>query len=260
VQQDLPGVGENLQDHLNARFVQKLARGDTLNTRFNNPVLKAWMGVQYALARRGPMTSGSPPLAGFFKSDPSLETPDLQFLAGTVSYEKLGAKPHPFPAISGGICNMRPRSRGYVRIADADPASHPRIVHNYLMDSEDQRIAVKSLRMMRDIFKAPALRAYSPQDLMPGAAVESDDELLDYIRHTGSTAFHPVGTCRMGNDPMAVVDARLRVHGVDALRIVDASVMPTLVSGNTNAATIMIAEKASDMIKGDRRAAGARAA
>nr|WP_087575759.1 GMC oxidoreductase [Sphingomonas sp. CDS-1] len=231
-----------------------------MNTRFNSLYLKALMGVEYALLRRGPMTSGSPPLAGFLKSDPSQEVPDLQFLAGTVSYERLGERPHDFPAIAGGICNMRPRSRGHVRIKSKASSDHPAIVHNYLMDPYDQALAVKSVRIMRDIFRAPAMQPYRPQEYMPGAAVQSDEQLLDYVRRTGSTAFHPVGTCKMGDDAMAVVDARLRVRGVGGFRVVDASIMPNLVSGNSNAATIMIAEKAADMIRQDAKSQMGRAA
>jgi choline dehydrogenase len=256
----LPGVGENLQDHINARFIHKLVRGDTMNTRFHNPIKKALMGVEYFLFRRGPMTSGVPPLSGFARSDPSRETPNVQFHATTASYEDLGQGPHRFPVIAGGICNLRPRSRGHVRIKNTDPRSQPALVHNYLVDEDDQRVALDSIRLMRRIIGAPALAGYAPQAYMPPAQCQTDLELLQNIRVKAWTAFHPVGTCKMGRDSMAVVDERLRVHGVAGLRVVDASIMPRLISGNTNAPTIMIAEKGAEMIIEDRQAALGRAA
>jgi choline dehydrogenase len=254
VHRDLPGVGENLQDHINARFVQKLARGDTMNTRFHNPFSKALMGVEYFLFRRGPMTSGVPPLSGFARSDPSRETPNVQFHATTASYENLGEGPHRFPVLAGGICNLRPRSRGNVRIKSIDPFTHPALLHNYLVHEDDQRVAIDSLRLMRRIIAAPALARYEPEDYMPSKECQTDEELLEQIRAKAWTAFHPVGTCKMGQGAMAVVDERLCVHGIIGLRVIDASIMPTLVSGNTNAPTIMIAEKGAQMIKEDRRA------
>lgn len=254
VHRELPGVGENLQDHVNARFIQRLASGDTMNTRLNNPLKKMLMGIEYFLLRQGPMTNGAPPLSGFAKSDPSRGRPNVQFHATTASYESLGTGPHPFPVIAGGICNLRPRSRGFVRIQSADPSVYPALLHNYLVDEDDQRVALDSVRLMRRIFGASALAGYEPQDYMPPGDCTADEALLAQIRAKAWTAFHPVGTCKMGRDAMAVVDERLRVRGVAQLRVVDASIMPTLVSGNTNAPAIMIAEKGADMILKDRRA------
>ena len=260
VHRELPGVGANLQDHINARYIQRLSHGDTMNTRLNSPIRKALMGVEYFLLRNGPMTNGAPPLSGFAKSDPARDRANLQFHATTASYENLGEGPHRFPVIAGGICNLRPRSRGHVRIKSADPNVYPQLLHNYLVDADDQQVAVASIRLMRRIFNAPALKTYAPRDYMPPADCQTDDALLEQIRAKAWTAFHPVGTCKMGQDAMAVVDSRLRVHGIERLRVVDASIMPTLVSGNTNAPTIMIAEKGAAMILDDRRAITAKVA
>jgi choline dehydrogenase len=258
VVRDLPGVGENLQDHLTAPFKAKLRDADTMNTRFNHPIKKALMGMQYFFLRRGPMTSGAPPLTGFARSDPLRETPNLQFFADTLSFEKRGELPQKFPVIAVAICNLRPRSRGHVRIKSADPEVPPAMLHNYLTDSDDQQVAIESIKLLERIFNAPALSRYQPARYMPPAGIRLDEDLLAAIRSTASTASHPVGTCKMGNDSRAVVDARLRVHGLEALRVVDASIMPTLVSGNTNAPSIMIAEKAADMIKQDAQSLQSR--
>lgn len=251
VVRDLPGVGENLQDHLTTPFKVKLRDADTMNTRFNHPIKKALMGMHYVVLRRGPMTSGAPPLTAFARSDPSRETPNLQLFADTLSFEKRGELPQKFPVIAVAICNLRPRSRGHVRIKSAQPSMPPAMLHNYLTDSDDQRVALDSVKLLERIFNAPALSRYQPARYMPPADLRSDAELLTAIRSTASTAFHPVGTCKMGSDANAVVDARLRVHGIEGLRVVDASIMPTLISGNTNGPSIMIAEKAADMIKQD---------
>ena len=252
VKRDIPGAGENLQDHINARFILKLAHGDTMNTRFHNPISKALMGVEYLLFKTGPMTIGSI-LTGFARSDLSRESPNLQFHAMAASYDELGGAPHEFPALGGGVCNLRPRSRGQVRIKSASSFVAPSLLHNFLVDSDDQQVAVDSIRLMRRIFGQHALAAYSPQEYLPSRTCETDEEVLNNIRSTSWTAYHPVGTCKMGSDSMAVVDHRLRVIGIDALRVADASIMPTLISGNTNAPAIMIGEKASDMILEDRR-------
>jgi choline dehydrogenase len=255
VERDLPGVGENLQDHINARFVLRLAHGATMNTRLRNPISKALMGVEYFLFMSGPMTIGSI-LTGFARSDGSRETPNLQFHALAASFDELGGAPHEFPALGGGVCNLRPRSRGHVRIKTASAFDAPSLLHNFLVDSDDQRVAIDSIRLMMRIFEQPALSPYSPQEYLPPGTCKTDEQVLENIRSTSSTAYHPVGTCKMGADRMAVVDHQLRVIGVDALRVADASVMPTLVSGNTNAPAIMIGEKASDMILEDRRRLG----
>ncbi len=255
VRQDTPGVGGNLQDHLNVRTIWKLSRGDTFNMRYHSPIKKILMGAEYFLLRRGPLVLGSPPMSGFVRSDPSRETPNIQYQMMTITFDKLGDPPHNFPAVASNICNLRPRSRGYVRIKSADPQVYPAVLHNYLMDPDDQRVAVDSIRLMRRIAAAPAFRRFGPQDHMPPAHYTTDEQLLEHARNFGLTVFHPVGTCKMGSDPTAVVDDRLRVRGFAGLRVVDASVMPAITSGNTNAPTIMVAEKAADMIKADRRTA-----
>lgn len=249
---ELPGVGENLQDHVNARFIHKLTNGDTMNTRLHKPLGRIRMGIEYLLFRNGPMTSGVPPLSGFARSDASRQAANVQFHATTASYESIGAGFHDFPVLAGGICNLRPRSRGCVRLKSPDPLEHPSLLHNYLVDPDDQRVAIDSIRLMRRIFSMPALTRYQPEAYMPPARCENDADLLADVREKAWTAFHPVGTCKMGTDAMAVVDQRLRVKGIGSLRVVDASIMPTLVSGNTNAPTIMIAEKGAQMIKEDR--------
>jgi choline dehydrogenase len=260
VQLDAPGVGENLQDHLNVRTIWKLTRGDTFNMRFHNPIKKFLMGAEYFLLKRGPLVLGSPPMSGFARSDPSRETPNIQYQMMTITFDKLGDPPHRFPAVASNICNLRPRSRGHVRITSADPQTHPAVLHNYLMDPDDQRVAIDSIRLMRRIVASPAMKPLGPVDHMPPADFTTDEQLLEHARNFGLTVFHPVGTCRMGQDATAVVDDRLRLRGLAGLRVVDASVMPAIPSGNTNAPTIMIAEKACDMIKADRKAGSLGAA
>jgi choline dehydrogenase len=260
VRHDIPGVGDNLQDHLNVRTIWKLTRGDTFNMRYHNPLKKFLMGAEYFLLKRGPLVLGSPPMSGFARSDPSRETPNIQYQMMTITFDKLGDPPHKFPAVASNICNLRPRSRGHVRIKSADPHVYPAVLHNYLMDADDQRVAVDSIKLMRRIVASPAFQPFGPQDHMPPAHFTSDAQLLEHARNFGLTVFHPVGTCRMGSDATAVVDDRLRVRGLAGLRVVDASVMPAITSGNTNAPTIMIAEKASDMIKADRKAGAVGAA
>ena len=260
VQHDAPGVGENLHDHLNLRTIMKLTSGDTFNMRYHNLFKKMLMGVEYFLFKTGPMVLAAPPMSGFTKSDPSRETPNIQYQMMTITFDKLGDAPHPFPAVTTNVCNLRPRSRGHVRIKSADANIHPAVLHNYLVDSDDQRVAIDSLKLVRRLYAAPAFKRFGPIDMLPAADVQTDAQLLEHARNFSLTVFHPVGTCRMGQDNMAVVDERLRVRGIDGLRVVDASIMPTISSGNTNAPTIMIAEKASDMIKADRKGAARMAA
>jgi choline dehydrogenase len=196
-----------------------------------------------------------PPLMNVFaKSDPSRESANVQIQASAASFERPGAPPHPFPGFTGGACNLRPASRGYVRVRGADPGAAPAILHNYLDAEDDRRVAVGILKLMRRIASARALAPYRPEEYRPGPQARSDAELLAFARENGNTVFHPVGTCKMGHDALAVVDERLRVRGLQALRVADASIMPTICSGNTNSATLMIAEKAADLIKEDRRA------
>jgi choline dehydrogenase len=257
VRHDLPGVGENLQDHLQIRTVYKVRNTVTLNERANKHHHRLMMGLEYFLLKRGPLTMAPSQLGAFAKSDASRETPNLEYHVQPLSLDKFGDPLHPFPAFTASVCNLRPTSRGTVRLKSADPRAHPAIRPNYLATSEDRHVAADAIRLTRRIAAAPALARFEPEEFLPGPAIQSDEELAKAAGQIGTTIFHPVGTCKMGPDPMAVVDERLRVHGLDGLRVVDASVMPTITSGNTNSPTVMIAEKASDMIREDRRAARA---
>ncbi len=256
---DLAGVGENLQDHLQLRLIYKVKNTVTLNQQAGSLFGKARMGLEYALFRRGPLTMAPSQLGAFAKSDASRETPNLQYHIQPLSLDKFGDPLHDFPAFTASVCNLRPESRGSIRIQSSDPAVAPAIRPNYLAEAADQRVAVDAIRLTRRIVGAKALALFAPEEYLPGANAESDDELVKAAGDIGTTIFHPVGTCKMGPDERAVVDERLRVHGLAGLRVVDASVMPTITSGNTNAPTIMIAEKASEMIREDRKA-GSRAA
>jgi choline dehydrogenase len=208
-------------------------------------------GAQYAALRRGPLTIAAGTSGAFFKTDPRLASPDIQIHFLPFSTDKMGEKLHAYSAFSASICQLRPESRGSLRIKSADPSAPPEIRINYLATDTDRTANVEGLKMLRKILHAPALKPYVIAEAEPGAKVATDDELLNYCRERGSTIYHPTSTCRMGNDPLAVVDQQLRVRGLDGLRVIDASVMPDLVSGNTNAPTIMIAEKASEMILQD---------
>ena len=245
----LPGVGENLHDHLQIRLMYKVRNTRTLNERANSLVGKALMGLEYLLFRTGPLTMPPSQLGAFAKSDPAQPSANIEWHVQPLSLDKFGDPLHPFPAITPSVCNLRPTSRGHVRITSPDPHAHPTISVNYLATPEDQRVAVDGMRFTRRIMAAPALARFAPEEWRPGAAVESDSDLLHAAGDLGTTIFHPVGTCRMGADPLAVVDDRLRVHGVARLRVVDASVMPRITSGNTNAPTVMIAEKGAELIR-----------
>jgi choline dehydrogenase len=249
---DLPGVGENLQDHLQLRLVFKVTGVKTLNVTANRLLGRAAIALEYALRRSGPMSMAPSQLGLFARSDPSLETPDLQWHIQPLSLDKFGEKLHPFPAFTASVCHLRPQSRGSVRLASPDPAAHPAIRPNYLSVEADRRAAVAGIRRTREIAGQPALARYRPEEFRPGAALRSDDELARAAGEIGTTIFHPVGTARMGTDPGAVVDPELRVRGIAGLRVVDASVMPTITSGNTASPTVMIAEKAADLIRGRR--------
>jgi choline dehydrogenase len=253
----LPGVGENLQDHLQVRLAYKVSNTKTLNERANRVLGRVGIGLEYALFRRGPMSMAPSQLGAFVKSDPSRETPDLQYHVQPLTLERFGEKLHAFPAFTAAVCNLRPTSRGTIRIASPDPREAPAIRPNYLATEEDRRVAVAGIRLTRRIVAAPALARFAPEEFKPGPAVQSDAELARAAGDIATTIFHPVGTCRMGPDELAVVDDRLRVHGIAGLRVVDASIMPTITSGNTNAPTVMIAEKAADMIREDARSAHA---
>jgi choline dehydrogenase len=211
------------------------------------------MGLEYALFRRGPLTMAPSQLGAFAKSDPARETPDLEYHVQPLSLDKFGEPLHPFPAFTASVCNLRPESRGTVRIRSKEPDAAPAIRPHYLATEADRLVAAAAIRLTRRICAAPALARFEPEEFLPGAQLVSDEELAKAAGDIGTTIFHPVGTCKMGQDPLAVVDERLRVRGVEGLRVVDASIMPTITSGNTNAPTIMIAEKASDMIKEDTR-------
>jgi choline dehydrogenase len=250
---DAPGVGHDLQDHLQVRVVMRCSQAITLNDIVNNPVRKIMTGLQYAAFRSGPLTIAAGTSGAFFKTDPRLATPDIQVHFLPFSTDKMGEKLHSFSGFSASVCQLRPESRGSLRIRSADPAAPPEIRINYLSTEVDRTANVEGLKILRKILRAKALSPYVVEEVDPGAKVVSDEALLAYCRTRGSTIYHPTSTCRMGNDPLAVVDQRLRVRGVEGLRVVDASVMPDLVSGNTNAVVIMIAEKASDMILADAR-------
>jgi choline dehydrogenase len=248
---ELPGVGENLQDHLQIRCAYKVGGVTTLNERANSLLGKIGIGLKYALLRRGPMSMAPSQLGAFAKTDASFETPNVEYHVQPLTLERFGQPLDPFPAFTASVCNLRPESRGQVRIMTADPFAQPSIRPNYLSTAGDRKIAAESIRLTRRIVAQPALQKYRPQEFRPGDVVQTDDDLARAAGDIGTTIFHPVGTCKMGPDPMAVVDERLRVRGLSGLRVVDASIMPTITSGNTNSPVIMIAEKASDMIRED---------
>jgi choline dehydrogenase len=250
---DAPGVGGNLQDHLQIRCIYKVSGVRTLNERAGSLIGKALMGAEYALFRRGPLTMAPSQLGGFAKSDPSRATPNLQYHIQPLSLEKFGEPLHPFPAFTASVCNLRPESRGAIRLKSADPAAAPAIRPNYLDDPADRLVAAQAIRLTRRIVAQPALAKYRPEEFRPGPQYQSDEELAKAAGDFSTTIFHPVGTAKMGRDPAAVVDDRLWAHGLEGLRIADASVMPTITSGNTNSPVVMIAEKASDMMKEDRK-------
>lgn len=214
---------------------------------------KMLAGARYAAFRKGPLTIAAGTAGAFFKTDPRLASPDIQIHFIPFSTDKMGEKLHTFSGFTASVCQLRPESRGSLRIRSADPAAPPEIRINYLASETDRRANIDGLRILRKILAAPALKPYVSDEAYPGSKVVSDDDILAYCRQTGSTIYHPTSTCRMGTDALAVVDQRLRVRGIDGLRVVDASIMPDLVSGNTNAPVIMIAEKASDMILQDAR-------
>ncbi|MBV6274002.1 GMC family oxidoreductase N-terminal domain-containing protein [Alcaligenaceae bacterium CGII-47] len=245
---DLPGVGENLQDHLQLRMIYRVRGARTLNTLANSIWGKAWMGLQYGLARRGPMSMAPSQLGAFARSDPQQARANLEYHIQPLSLEKFGDPLHTFPAITTAVCNLRPTSRGHVRITSPNVSDAPEILCNYLQTAEDRAVAANGLRLTRRIMSQAALTRYQPQEYRPGDAVQTQDELEAAAAEIGTTIFHPVGTCKMGVDPMAVVGPDLRVHGVENLRVIDASVMPTITSGNTNSPTIMIAEKGAHLI------------
>ncbi len=255
---DRPGVGKNLHDHLQLRMIYKVSGIKTLNETYASLFGRAAMGLDYLFRRRGPLTMAPSQLGAFTRSDPTQDRANIQFHVQPLSLDKFGDPLHPFPAFTASVANLRPTSRGHLRLRSADPDDKPVISPNYLATPEDKRVAVDSIRVTRRIVAQPALQKYHPVEYLPGDAVRSDDEaaLEKAAGDIGTTIFHPVGTAKMGRDgdPMAVVDARLRVVGIEGLRVADASVMPSITSGNTNSPTMMIAEKGATMILQDARA------
>ena len=251
---DRPGVGAELQDHYQSRFNYRCTEAITINDMMAKPVNRIAAGLNYLLFRKGFLSIGAGYAGGFFKTDPTLPTPDVQLHFILFSAESVGQALHPFPGFLASVCQLRPQSRGTVRIKSSDPAMPPAIQPRYLSAPADRDVLVAGMKLLRRVMAAPAIARYVAAELNPGAKCVSDEDLLAYAREKGTTVFHPTSTCRMGPDGTAVVDETLRVKGLDRLRVVDASIMPALVSGNTNAAAIMIAEKGADMILKGRAA------
>ncbi|MDF0601938.1 GMC family oxidoreductase N-terminal domain-containing protein [Psychromarinibacter sp. C21-152] len=258
VVRDVPEIGENLQDHLQLRCAYKVQNATTLNTLSASLLGKARIAAEYALTRSGPMSMAPSQLGAFAKSRPDVATPDLEYHVQPLSLDAFGEPLHAFDAITASVCNLRPDSRGHVRIASPDPLAPPEIRPNYLSEESDRRVAADSIRLTRRIVEQPAFARYAPAEFRPGPAYESDAELARAAGDIGTTIFHPVGTVRMGPDDAAPLDGALRLRGVEGLRVVDASVMPRITSGNTNSPVIMIAEKAADMIREGRRTGSAQ--
>lgn len=248
----LPGVGENLQDHYQARLIYEMNGRGSLNTVWHSRVEQVKAGLEYALKRTGILTIGAGVVGVFAKSSPDLEEPDVQIHFIPLSGDGPGKGLHPFPGVIVSVCQLRPESRGHIRITSSKIEDSPQIVANYLEAELDRHVVTEALKLGRRIVGHPPFSDMVVREVTPGVEAQSDDELFAFARDHGTTIFHPCGTCKMGVDPMAVVDPRLRVYGVERLRVVDASIMPTMTSGNTNAPTIMIAEKAADMIREDR--------
>ena len=251
----LPGVGQNLQDHLQLRSVFKVQGIKTLNKQANSLLGKAIMGLEYALFRRGPLTMAPSQLGLFAYSDKSVPTPDLEYHVQPLSLDKFGDPLHSFPAFTASVCDLRPQSRGHIGIRDRDPASAPKIAPCYLTHEADRRKAAQALRLTRRIASQPALAPFKPVEHLPGPQFTTDEQLAHAAGNVGTTIFHPVGTCKMGrsDDQNAVTDSELRLQGMTGLRIVDASIMPTITSGNTSSPTIMIAERGAQLIIAARR-------
>ena len=248
---DKPGVGENLQDHLQLRLIYKVSGVKTLNEIYYSRFGKLGMALDYALRRRGPLTMAPSQLGIFTRSDPTRERANIQFHVQPLSLDRFGEPLHTFPAFTTSVCNVQPTSRGHIRLKSQDPADPPAIAPRYLTTDEDKHVAADALRVARRIVAQPALARYQPVEVLPGPAVGNDEtSLIKAAGDIGTTIFHPIGTTKMGlpSDPLAVVDERLRVMGIERLRVIDASVMPTITSGNTNSPTIMIAEKGAAMV------------
>jgi choline dehydrogenase-like flavoprotein len=250
---DIPGAGENLQDHLQLRLIYKVLNTRTLNMDYRSFARRGWMGADYVLRRRGPLTMAPSQFGIFAKSDPAIGTANLEFHVQPLSLDKFGDPLHPFAAITMSVSNLRPESRGSVHVDSIDSRAHPKIRPNYLMAEADRRVAIDAMRLTRRICAAKAFARFAPEEYLPGPSSVTDEELSAAAGAIGTTIFHPVGTAKMGiaSDPLAVVDDRLRVRGVLGLRVADASVMPRITSGNTNSPTMVIAEKAAAMILAD---------
>ncbi|MFK3684318.1 MULTISPECIES: GMC family oxidoreductase [Pseudomonas] len=248
VRHDMPGVGGNLQDHLQLRLIYQIRNTRTLNQMANSLWGKMGMGLRYLYDRSGPLAMAPSQLGAFVRSSPDQATANLQYHVQPLSLERFGEPLHRFPAFTASVCNLRPASRGRIDIRSADMNAAPLIDPNYLSDPHDLRVAADAIRLTRRIVQAPALAAFEPQEYLPGPALQSEQQLHEAASKIGTTIFHPVGTCRMGNGPLDVVDNQLRVHGIPGLRVADASIMPQIVSGNTCSPTLMIAEKAAQLI------------
>ena len=248
VEHELPGVGGNLQDHLQLRLIFKLSNARTLNQVANSLWGKLGMGLRYAYDRSGPLAMAPSQLGAFVKSDPAQPSANLQYHVQPLSLERFGEPLHRFPAFTASVCNLRPKSRGRVDIRSANPDDAPLIDPNYLSHPDDLNVAADAIRLTRNIVASPALQGFSPEEYLPGKDLQTEQQLYEAAARIGTTIFHPVGTCRMGQDTQAVVDAELRVHGVPGLRVADASIMPDIVSGNTCSPTLMIGEKAAQLI------------
>jgi choline dehydrogenase len=245
---DLAGVGENLHDHLQVRSVYKVNNTVTLNQRANSLIGKAMMGLEYLIFKTGPLTMPPSQLGAFAKSDPEQASANIEWHVQPLSLDKFGDPLHRFNAITPSVCNLRPSSRGHIRIKTSRPEDYPAITLNYLSTEEDRKVAIEGLKFTRRIMAADALSRFQPEEIKPGPELISDEDLQKAAGDLGTTIFHPIGTCKMGNDDLAVVNDRLQVHGIDNLRVIDASIMPRITSGNTNAPTVMIAEKGAEFI------------
>lgn len=259
VRHELAGVGENLQDHYQARMVYEMSARGSLNEVWHSRWLQVKTGLEYIFRRSGMLTFGAGVVGVFAKSSPDLEVPDIQFHFIPLSGEGPGKGLHKFPGVIVSVCQLRPESRGHIRIKSPDPKVQPSIVSNYLEAEIDRRVLLDAMKLARRIVARPPFADMTVREFAPGPSVKSDEQLMQFARDLGTTIFHPCGTAKMGRDPKAVVDERLRVHGLAGLRVADAAIMPTMTSGNTNAPTIMIGEKASDMIIEDARARSAAA-
>ena len=251
---DMKGVGADLQDHYQARVNYRSKTRNTINDMMGSLTGRVAAGLRYALLRKGFLTIGAGYAGAFAKTDPMMATPDVQFHFILFSADSVGQKLHSWPGFLTSVCQLRPESRGFVRIKSADPAQAPAIQPRYLTAQADRDCMVAGMKLLRRVMSQPAIMRYIDEELAFGQKIQSDDDYLEYVRQRGTTVFHPTSTCRMGSDVTAVVDERLRVHGFTGLRVADASIMPTVVSGNTNAACVMIGEKASDMILADASA------